>query len=793
MIRVWLAIILLACGSSVASALTVANTEVIPALYDTTLNHQPVGIVRFLLSPNQTIYLHESEFGKLHLRIPSITPWQFDGQVWYPLNSLAGSKFEQNMAEQSIAIELAPEAFLSNAIGETTRKTLTPTLPNWGAYSNFELFTGQSTITQQVIAGMNTNVFGPIGNFSSSFIGQSLRTPNTQSTRLIPQETRWSRDWPEAMLNAQVGDSQVKSSLWGRAAHFGGVHIGSNFATQPEFAATAMPLLAGSAALPSTVELYVDGQLRKTFDVPIGPFQLNEFPELAGQGEVKIIIRDSLGREQQVIAPYAATPLLLKAGVMDYQFNAGVLRRNFGQANSDYGRLMSSATVRQGRSETFTVEARAELLSDQASLGAGASWLTGLGVASSACALSNSINGTGALGLLALESQAKSGLSYALKGQFADSRFVQIQEEINLTPLSAIQPQFLNAALAQLQAIRAITNPQRLLNGNLGWRYSGGAYLGASYTERNALNQVANKIASVNYSTRIGTNLSLNATLLAVLGATPSQSLLFTLSMPLDQQGTNALFSTATQNNKIQPVLQVQKSPAPDWGYHTLLVGGLNQQQEAGVSLQTETWAYNLSLAHAQTGGSYRSEARGALAFIDGDLFSTRTIQDSFALVHVPGYPNLPISANNRVVAHTNSKGDALLPELQSYRDNQLAIDPLALPLDAHAVESSIAIIPYSHTGLIKTVAIKRNRSALITLLLENGNPAPLGMNITLIGNAEKFMVGMRGEVYVTELSTQNKFHGEWQGKVCSFDYTPPVEANEISYTEPIICSPTKH
>lgn len=790
MIRVGLLLLLLLGNSLLAWAEATPKSASVLALYETSLNQQAVGINRFLRTAEGAIYLHESELAKLHLRVPHVTPLQEDGQRWYALSRLAGCQLEENVATQSIRIELAPEAFLSTALGDVSaRKTILPTLPNWGAYSNYELLTGQTASSQQLVAGLNMQVFGPIGNFSNSVIQQNLRTPSTQSNQLIRQETRWSRDWPEQMLNTQVGDSQVASSLWGRSAHFGGVHLGSQFATQPEFSTSAMPLLGGVAALPSTVELYVDGQLRNTFEVPIGPFQLNEFPPLAGQGEAKIIIRDGLGREQQVIAPYAATPLLLKAGVSDYQINAGLLRRNFGQATNDYGRAMSSATVRRGWSEILTLEGRAELLSNQTSLGAGASYLTQYGVASSALAVSSSASGAGALKLIALDSPNKTGLSYTLKGQFADTRFVQLQEELNFTPLNALQAQFVNAALAQLQTIRAITNPQRLLTANLGWRFSNGSYLSASYTERNALNQAANKIAALNYSGQLGGGLSFNAMLFSIRGATASQSMLFTLSMPFGKQGGIATLSAAQQNQQLQPILQVQQSPAPNWGYHALAVGGINQRQEVGLALQTETGAYNFALGRSPTGGNYRAEARGALAWIDGEIYNTRTIHDSFALVHVPGFANLPVLGNQRVMAHTNSNGDALLPELQSYHDNQIAIDPLTLPLDAHSIESSLTMIPYQHSGLIKTLTIKRNRSALLTLQLDDGSPAPIGMDVSLMGNSEKFMVGMRGEVYVTELAANNQFSATWQDKTCRFDYAPPPDANEMSYSDAILCS----
>jgi outer membrane usher protein len=760
------------------------------ALYDTLLNQQAVGDGRFLVLPTGQIYVHAAEFIKWRLRTPNVAAMTFEGQSWYALSSLAGAQFQTNAATQSITIQLDAEAFLAAPISLIEQNVHLPKLPPWGAYSNYELMLAQASNAQQVITGLNAQVFGPYGNLSNSLVAQNLKTAHMQRSQLIRQETRWSRDWPLEQLNTQLGDSQVNASLWGRSAHFAGIHIARNFTTQPDVSITTMPLLFGAATLPSTGELYVDGVLRKTFAVPIGPFQLTDFPELAGQGEVKMIIRDDLGREQQVFAPYAATPSLLKAGVLDYSFNLGRLRRNFAQANNDYGQFMSVLSVRQGYQDKFTAELRGELASQQLTLGAGGSALTPLGVISSAFAGSVSGNGLGTLALLSLDKQSKTGLSYALKTQLAQASFVQTQEEIFSLPVNAVQPQFINATTAQLQALRTLNNPLRLASVNLGWRFADGAHLSASYALRGLQNLGNTQIATLNYNTRIAANLSLSSTLLAVVGNNASQSLLFSLSMPLGQQGAVANANLAIQNKQLQPILQIQQAASAETGlgYHGLLVGGANSQQEAGATWQRDNGVLDFALGHTRAGGSYRAAARGAIAYLDGQFFPTRTINDSFALVHIPGYAQLPVLSNSRVVAHTNARGDALLPDLSAYRNNRISVDPLTLPLDAQIVTADLGMIPYRHSGLTATLGIKRSRSALLSIVLANGAPAPIGMTFNVNSGTEKFMVGMRGEVYITELGNLNKLNGEWQGKHCSFDYSPPLDSTEIAYSEPISC-----
>jgi outer membrane usher protein len=83
------------------------------------------------------------------------------------------------------------------------------------------------------------------------------------SRHLLRLDTVWSRDWPDEMVNVQIGDTQGRGGWWGRPVHFGGLRLGRNFATQPGFVTTPIPLLESEAALPSMVELFIDGVARR--------------------------------------------------------------------------------------------------------------------------------------------------------------------------------------------------------------------------------------------------------------------------------------------------------------------------------------------------------------------------------------------------------------------------------------------------------------------------------------------------------------------------------------------------
>src|SRR5690606_30254055 len=131
--------------------------------------------------------------------------------------------------------------------------------------------------------------------------------------------------------------------------------------TQPGFISVSRPAMQGEAALPSTLELYVNDVLRLKRDVPSGPFSIQDMPVVSGQGEARLVVTDLLGREQVIVAPYYASPRLLDAGLKAYSYEIGAIRENYGVASNNYGRALAVGTFRRGMSNRWTAEIRSEL------------------------------------------------------------------------------------------------------------------------------------------------------------------------------------------------------------------------------------------------------------------------------------------------------------------------------------------------------------------------------------------------------------------------------------------------
>ncbi len=102
-----------------------------------------------------------------------------------------------------------------------------------------------------------------------------------------------------------------------------------------------------------------------------------------------------------------------------------------------------------------------------------------------------------------------------------------------------------------------------------------------------------------------------------------------------------------------------------------------------------------------------------------------------------------------------------------------MRIEQSDIPLDAQIDILQLDAVPYFRSGLVLKFPVKRSRGALLTVVLENGEPLPAGAQVQIIGDNilenELFPTGMRGEVYLTGLAMNNRLRVTWREQSCEF------------------------
>jgi outer membrane usher protein len=716
----------------------------------------------YILRSGSRLYAKQDDLDKWRIRPPAdAAPLRYRNQTYYPLDAIAGLEHDVDDHAQELIIHARPQIFRPTGVGRAAGET-PPTPPaQAGGYFNYDLQWISSAGEQHTDGLFELGYFNRLGTGLVSLVNRD-RGDNAGAVRL---DAQWTRDWPERMQSLRLGDAISRAGEWGRAVRFGGVQWGRNFATQPGFVTFPLPPLAGEATLPSTLDIYVNNTLQLRENVPQGPFEITHVPVFTGQGEIQLVVRDILGREQLLTQPFYTSQALLREGLQDYSYELGALRRNFGIESNDYGRGFAALTHRAGLTERLTGEVRAEVLKRQHTAGVAATYLVPrFGTVTAATAWSRRAAGDGGLLVVGTQHQTRD-LSYSLRMQYADRRFTQI-------------------GFGDGQSA-----PKLAVASHIGFPIGNRGSMTFGYLYQDNREATDSEVFTTTFSPRIGGSLNLSLYAMHVRTDRASTTLGFILTRPFGARST-ATLNASRQDGSGRAALQMQQNlpEGRGWGYRLYAEEATPRRTLAELSWQTDIGTYGIEASTLDSADSYRASARGGLALFPQGVFAARQFTDSFALVEVGDYANVHVLVDNQPVAVTDGSGHALVPRLRAYHPNRVAVDPADLPIDAELGALQIPVAPYYRSGLSITFPARRVRGALLTLVSEDGTPLPAGATVSVLGGIETFMVAGDGQAYVTGLQAHNWLSASWREQHCDFDLSLPADSGPLPQFGPIIC-----
>jgi len=316
-----------------------------------------------------------------------------------------------------------------------------------------------------------------------------------------------------------------------------------------------------------------------------------------------------------------------------------------------------------------------------------------------------------------------------------------------------------------------------------------------NYTQQALRDLEEQKSVSASYVSEVAGIGNLSASLTRYLSGEAKTVFGLNFSMNLDLgKRRNANINVSAKPGRNNANLQLNRKSPAGGGVGYRLVSGLGDtdRREAEVSLQNGVGNYSLAAGQSQGQTAFRGSATGGVAFLGGSSFFSRRITDSFALVQVPGYADVGIYADNRLSTRTDSKGNALLTGLRSYQKNPVRIEQSDIPLDAQIDTLQLDAVPYFRSGLVLKFPVKRSRGALLSVVLENGEPLPAGAQVVIIDKNilenELFPTGMGGEVYLTGLEAENQLRVIWREQICEFALTFPETTEPLPHLGTYIC-----
>lgn len=673
--------------------------------------------------------------------------FSYQGHEYYSLAGLAGVSYRIDESRQALLLEIKPEVLSPTRLDGSALHFATPDPSALGGFFNYDIFSQYTQQRFQLDTLMEVGAFNGWGVIVGNFLARDV----SEKARLIRLDSTWTLDQPEQLASFRIGDAISSTGAWGRSVRFGGLQWATNFQTQPGFITFPLSSIAGEAALPSVVDVFVDNNLLLSREVQPGPFSINNVPMMTGLRDMRLVVRDMLGREQMISQPYYASPSLLRQNLQEFSYEIGPIRENYGLNSFDYGRWFAVGTHRLGFSEHFSGEVHTELLQKQQNFGLGGVFLSpALGVFDAAIAGSRSRKGQGALLALGFQRQTSS-LSFGGHAQYASSQFTQLG-------LALDRPA-----------------PKLLASLHLGISTSGYGSFSVNHIYQQYRDQDSTHLINANYNLTLGREWFLNISAFNSLSDDNNKGIALTLNHSLGER-TSANVTASQQNNSSSALMQVQQNLPPGSGMGYRILAGYDgvERIEAGVTLQNDVGTYNLDASRFQEQNNFRGSASGGLAIMGGDAFFSRRINSSFAVVQVPDYPDVHVYAENQLVATTNAWGNALVPSLRPYQENHIRIEQADLPMDAQIDTLAINAAPFFRSGFLLKFPVKRSRGATMKIVLDNGQPMPAGATVQIIGQAEEFPVALKGSVYLTGLAADNHLRVRWHEQGCELEVSFP-------------------
>ncbi|MDW8845444.1 fimbria/pilus outer membrane usher protein [Erwinia sp. MMLR14_017] len=697
------------------------------------------------------------------------------------VSTMAEVKAVYDQSRQRILLTVPPGWLPTQTL--TSKESNGPRYPGRttpGALFNYDLYTSHTSASGTRLSAWNEfRLFGNQGQFATNGVYQQQLsgTPGAQDEGYLRYDTWWSNQNENHSLSWRVGDLTTDSLSWSNSVRLGGVRIGRDFSIRPDLITYPLPSFSGQAAVPSTVDLFVNGYKNSTNSVQPGPWSLTNMPFVNGAGNAVVVTTDAVGRRVSTTLPFYVSSELLKPGLSDFSFSAGALRENYGIKNFDYGAGAVSGSYRYGLNDWLTLESHAEGAESLALGGAGGQLRIGsLGVINAALTQS--------------QMQGEHGNQYSWGYQYNNSRF----------------------SVGTQHIVRSAGFGNLALYGD---RNSGVA--GTEYT-------LSRRSAQYSASLSLNQYGSLGAAFIDITSGTGDRTQLWNLSWSKNLWGNSSLYVSASrdqQQGEWSGAISLLV-PFSDLGTASVSVerdqqGGTSQRITASRAMPSQGGlAWDASWANQSSGSDYRqgslswrnnnietsagfygddeystewADITGSVVLMDGSLFAANQVTDAFVLVKTD-YPNIKVRYENQLMGHTDDKGYLLVPGISSWYPAKYDIDTLDLPADMTTshVEQRFAV--KRDSGYLLHFPVEPLRAASVILHDQNGQPLPVSTQLIREGQATEY-VGWDGLVWMENLSSQNPFRAETpDGRHCEAALAVPGgRPKSLETYGPLTCS----
>jgi outer membrane usher protein len=558
------------------------------------------------------------------------------------------------------------------------------------------------------------------------------------------------------------GESSTRGEVFD-SLQYRGVNIASDEEMLPYSQRGYAPTIRGIASSNAEVSVRQNGYLIYQQNVAPGAFEINDLYSTTNSGDLEVTVKEADGTEHRFTQPYSSVSVMQRPGQMKYEFTAARFRADSGSDQNEptftqgsliYG--LNNATTLFGG---ITASEDYQAANTGVGIALGALGSISADVTFAKATLDNDTQSTGQSYRLLYSGKVDAtntnftlaSYRYSTSGyySFADANQKYDQHEDDLL-FRYNKRNRIQASISQ-----SIAGVSLYLNG-----YQQD-YWQTSQKERSLSAGINTVIDSISF--HLAYTYSDNS------DTHNDQMVSFGFSMPLSRWLPRAWSSYNLSNSK--------------HGY-TQQTLGLN-----GTLLDDQRLSYSLQQSHSNHDGddtssvyaSYRSQYANMNAgyYYSSDNSRQSSYGLSGAVVAHPlgitlaqplGSQFVIVNANhasgvrfqNQRGIQTDWQGNAVIPSLSSYQENQIRIDTTSLPEDVDSSDTAITVIPSRNAAVVAKFDAHVGYRALIKLTRPDGRPVPFGAIATTLLPVMSGIIDDTGTLYLAGVPDTIQIAVKW-------------------------------
>ncbi|MFJ4153247.1 fimbria/pilus outer membrane usher protein [Pseudomonas sp. NPDC089752] len=690
------------------------------------------------------------------------------------LDGVDGLHTDYDSQNQRLLLQVPPAWLPDQQVGDRNLYPASDARSSFGALFNYDLYLNDTDDGGTYLAAWNElRLFDSWGTFATTGQWrQSFNGAQTDDSRqgFLRYDTTWRFTDEQRLLTYEAGDFVTGALPWTSSVRVGGLQLSRDFAARPDLVTYPLPAFAGEAAVPTSLDLFINGYKSSSTELQPGPYTLTNVPFINGAGEAVVVTTDALGRQVSTTLPFYVTSSLLQKGLSDFTVAAGSLRRDYAVRDFSYGPGVASASLRHGVSDFFTLESHVETAESLLLGGLGGNVRLGnFGVLNTALAQSQ-FDG---------EKGHQVALGYQYNSQRIGFSYQRLQRHGDYADLSRVDSPEIQLSQRSEQVTLSL-NLDRF------------GSLGAGYFDVRAGDGTRTRLVNLSWSKPLWGNSSLYLSANREVGDS-QWAVQAQLVIPIDFSGTLAVSMERSKDGEnLQRVNYSRAVPvAGGVGYNLGYATGGDRDAYRQADATWRLQSVQLQAGVYGTSGEMTrwADASGSLVWMDAGVFAANRIDDAFVVVSTNGYADVPVRYENQEIGRTDKGGHLLVPYSSGYYRGKYEIDPMDLPPDVLApnVEQRVAVRRGS--GYLLEFPLKRVLAASLELVDGNRQPLKLGSKVTHQESGSQAVVGWDGLVYLENLSPHNRLQVELEGGgQCQVEFEMPEAEGSIPLIGPLVC-----